>query len=173
VVAFSGNGLALERARTDTAGRLAGVISSRPAITLGLSYSDERESGVEYEPSADELASEPVSSHAPDPAVAHEIEVNRRAPLALSGRVPCKVSAEHGRIEIGDLLTLSSIPGHASKAIASGAVIGTALEDWNAGEGTILVLVHRGWYSPSEDLERRLAELEARVKRLLAALEER
>ena len=37
------------------------------------------------------------------------------APLSIAGRVPTKVTNENGNIEIGDLLTTSSMPGHAMK----------------------------------------------------------
>jgi len=37
-------------------------------------------------------------------------------PIALCGRVPCKVVAENGPIERGDLLASSSTSGHAMKA---------------------------------------------------------
>jgi hypothetical protein len=169
VVAFSGQGLALERARAGAAGRLAGVISSRPAFAMGLSYTVEDELGVEPD---SVLLGEPFPASAPelraDPAVVHEIEVNRRAPLALSGRVPCKVSSENGPILAGDFLTLASLPGHAMKATGSGPIVGTALEPWSAGTGKILVFANLGWFSPSEDLEHRVATLEAEVQRLLA-----
>jgi hypothetical protein len=53
-------------------------------------------------------------------------------PIALAGRVPCKVSTENGPIKAGDLLTTSSTPGHAMKANEPwrGGIIGTALEDF-------------------------------------------
>lgn len=64
-------------------------------------------------------------------------------PLALAGRVPCKVSAENGPIRRGDLLTTSSTPGHAMKATESklGAVLGKAFGELESGTGVIYVLV--------------------------------
>ena len=64
-------------------------------------------------------------------------------PVALAGRVPCKVSAENGPIEIGDLLTTSSTPGHAMKAIDPevGNIVGKALEPLQKDKGKIMVLV--------------------------------
>ena len=60
-----------------------------------------------------------------------------RPPVALVGRVPCKVSLENGPISSGDLLTSSSIPGHAMRATdrnkSLGAVIGKALESFRGG----------------------------------------
>ncbi|MBN2356479.1 hypothetical protein JXO59_10220 [candidate division KSB1 bacterium] len=64
-------------------------------------------------------------------------------PLALSGIVPCKVTAANGPIRPGDLLTTSDAPGYAMKASEpkTGAIIGKALEGWTSGEGKIQVLV--------------------------------
>lgn len=68
-----------------------------------------------------------------------------RKPLALVGRVSCKVDAEGYPIEIGDLLTTSSTPGYAMKADdplkAFGAVIGKALQPLARGRGMISILV--------------------------------
>jgi hypothetical protein len=66
-------------------------------------------------------------------------------PIALMGRVYCKVDADPSAIEVGDLLTTSSTPGYAMKADdpmrAFGAVIGKALGKLDAGKGLIPVLV--------------------------------
>lgn len=55
-----------------------------------------------------------------------------RLPVALVGKVFCKVDAQYGPVEIGDLLTTSPTPGHAMNAQdpsrAFGAVIGKALQ---------------------------------------------
>jgi hypothetical protein len=68
-----------------------------------------------------------------------------RLPIGLVGKVCCKVDADHGAIEIGDLLTTSPTPGHAMKASdrsrAFGAIIGKALQPIDSGQGLILVLV--------------------------------
>jgi hypothetical protein len=68
-----------------------------------------------------------------------------RLPIALMGKVYCKVDATYGPVEIGDLLTTSPTPGHAMKADdpmkAFGAVIGKALRPLLAGQGMIPVLV--------------------------------
>ena len=66
-------------------------------------------------------------------------------PLALVGRVPVKVDASHGAIQVGDLLTTSSTPGHAMRCDdrlqCVGAIVGKALEPLDGGTGVILVLV--------------------------------
>lgn len=55
-----------------------------------------------------------------------------RQPVALVGKVYCKVDASYGAIGVGDLLTTSPTAGHAMKAIdplrAFGSVIGKALK---------------------------------------------
>jgi hypothetical protein len=72
-------------------------------------------------------------------------------PVALTGRVPCKVVAENGPIRRGDLLTTSSTPGHAMRAtpvvgggcacLRPGTVVGKALGVLAAGWGLIEVAV--------------------------------
>jgi len=52
-------------------------------------------------------------------------------PIALSGRVPVKLSNENGPIKRGDALMLSTLPGVAMKATATGTTIGIALEDFD------------------------------------------
>ena len=68
-----------------------------------------------------------------------------RQPVALMGKVFCKVDAQFGAIEVGDLLTTSSTPGHAMKTSdpfkAFGAVIGKALRPLTEGQGLIPILV--------------------------------
>ncbi len=69
-----------------------------------------------------------------------------KPPVALSGRVLCKVTTENGSIEAGDFLTTSSRPGYAMKATDKekffGTVLGKALEPFRRGKtGLILVLV--------------------------------
>lgn len=64
-------------------------------------------------------------------------------PLAVVGIVPCKVSAENGAINPGDLLVTSSTPGHAMRdeKPGVGTVIGKSLESLASGSGVIRVLV--------------------------------
>lgn len=70
-------------------------------------------------------------------------------PLALVGRVPCKVTNMNGQIKRGDLLTTSSIPGYAMKATTSGPIIGKALQNFNEKKGKILIFANTSWYSGS------------------------
>lgn len=66
-------------------------------------------------------------------------------PIALMGRVYCKIDASQEPIHVGDLLTTSSIPGHAMKVSdpsrAFGSVIGKALAPLEKGQSMIPVLV--------------------------------
>jgi hypothetical protein len=68
-----------------------------------------------------------------------------RLPVALVGKVYCKVDAECAPVAVGDLLTTSATPGHAMKAAdpvrAFGSVIGKALRPLKAGRGLIPILV--------------------------------
>lgn len=70
---------------------------------------------------------------------------NNRIPIALVGKVYCKVDAGYSPIEVGDLLTTSATPGHAMKVLdpakAFGSVIGKALGSFSQGTGLIPVLV--------------------------------
>jgi hypothetical protein len=75
----------------------------------------------------------------------------RHYPVALCVRVPCKVVGENGPIRKGDLLTSSSTPGHAMKAVPirvdgeqlyrPGTIIGKALESFEGDAGTIEIFV--------------------------------
>lgn len=66
-----------------------------------------------------------------------------RCCIALQGRIPCKII---GPVAKGDMLTTSSIPGHAQKANhpVLGSIIGKALENYELAEpGIIEVSVGR------------------------------
>jgi hypothetical protein len=73
-----------------------------------------------------------------------ESQPNRK-PIALLGKVFCKVDPSYAPVEIGDLLTTSTTPGHAMKATeqgkALGAVIGKALRPLSEGQGLIPILI--------------------------------
>ena len=68
-----------------------------------------------------------------------------RQPIALVGKAFCKVDAQYGAVEVGDLLTTSPTAGHAMKASdsakAPGAVIGKALRPLIDGQGLIPILI--------------------------------
>lgn len=78
-----------------------------------------------------------------NPAV--KLGKDRGVQVALTGTVPCKVVDEGGIIKRGDLLTTSSVPGHAMKCAdplrCLGAILGKALEEFTGESGVIKVLV--------------------------------
>lgn len=80
-----------------------------------------------------------------DPSSTRMPIANTRMPIALVGKVYCKVDAGYGAIRVGDLLTTSPTAGHAMKATepsrAFGAVIGKALRAFATGQGLIPVLI--------------------------------
>jgi hypothetical protein len=69
----------------------------------------------------------------------------RRLPIALVGKVYCRVDASNGHIAVGDLLTTSATPGHAMRlsdpSRGFGASLGKALQSHNEGCGLIPILV--------------------------------
>lgn len=79
------------------------------------------------------------------------LDGDRQVPVALCGRVPCRVVDENGPIRRGDLLTSSSVPGHAMRAepiivgdepvYRSGTIVGKALAAHAAGRGVIDIFV--------------------------------
>jgi hypothetical protein len=68
-----------------------------------------------------------------------------RTPVALVGKVYCKVDARDQPVKVGDLLTTSPTAGHAMAASdrqrAFGAVLGKALQPLPGGQGLIAILV--------------------------------
>jgi hypothetical protein len=86
-----------------------------------------------------------ANGYSPGIVMDDSLAPEKRVPVALNGKVYCKVDAGFSAIEVGDLLTTSPIAGHAMKATdqskAFGAVIGKALGSLDAGCGLIPVLV--------------------------------
>ncbi len=74
-----------------------------------------------------------------------KVDSKNRKPVALVGKVYCKVDAGYGAIGVGDLLTTSPTVGHAMKAVdpfkAFGSVIGKALQPLKSGHGLIPILI--------------------------------
>ena len=69
-------------------------------------------------------------------------------PVALTGRVPVKVSNVNGKIKTGDPLTSSNIPGVAMKATKTGPILGIAMRDYEgSGIGTVLTYIKTGYYT--------------------------
>jgi hypothetical protein len=70
-------------------------------------------------------------------------ELYDEVPVAVVGIVPCKVTAENGPIQVGDLLVTSSLRGHAMRDqnAQTGTVVGKALQPLHGGTGVIKILV--------------------------------
>jgi hypothetical protein len=66
--------------------------------------------------------------------------------LAIAGRVPTKVTNVNGAIHRGDLLTTSSVPGHAMKATEPGPIVGKAMGECDESDCTIWVFLNVSWY---------------------------
>jgi hypothetical protein len=71
--------------------------------------------------------------------------MKEEVPMAMTGIVPTKVSAENGPVKPGDLLVTSSKPGYAMKGTDRtqmlGAVIGKAIGHLDSGAGVIEAVV--------------------------------
>ncbi|MGH9857251.1 MAG: hypothetical protein ACRD4B_05345, partial [Acidobacteriota bacterium] len=72
--------------------------------------------------------------------------------VALSGRIPLKITTQNGSVQPGDLVTASNIAGVGMKATQAGFVIGRALEAYENPDpnavGKIMVFVNNTWYDP-------------------------
>jgi hypothetical protein len=86
-----------------------------------------------------------AGAYRPGVILGRQSEGGSRAPIALMGRVFCKVDADFAPIRVGDLLTTSLTAGHAMRVTdpsrAFGAVIGKALAPHADGLGLIPILV--------------------------------
>jgi hypothetical protein len=75
----------------------------------------------------------------------HRDTGRRRAPVALMGKVFCRVDATDDPVAVGDLLTTADTPGHAMRAgdagRAFGAVLGKAMAPLASGRAMIPILV--------------------------------
>jgi hypothetical protein len=73
-------------------------------------------------------------------------------PVALSGRVPVKISNNSEAVKFGDYLTTSLEMGMATKATRAGFAIGKVLEDWepNTNKDTVMVFIEQGYYNGPE-----------------------
>ena len=89
---------------------LIGIVSSAPGVILGSRYEED--------------AANSTSSF-------------RVYPIALSGRVPVKISLENGPVHQGDNLTSASEKGFAMKARPGDPIVGYALEDWGGPDASV------------------------------------
>ena len=146
---------------TETTGQIEGDWSLTSGSKLRSTYADIAEkysSDEQYAPGTVVMfggtAEVTISTGSQTPKVAGIVTSNpaqilndgleNSVAIALVGRVPCKVI---GKIEKGDLLTASHIPGVAAGSgfPRPGSLVAKALEDFDSHEvGTIEVMVLRG-----------------------------
>jgi len=72
--------------------------------------------------------------------------------VALTGRVPVKVTVENGPLHIGDPITSSTRFGWGMKATQPGKIIGYALEVMER-EGLVLAMIQPGYYQGEAGLQ--------------------
>ncbi len=94
-----------------------------------------RAPGVQYDPQL-------IGVYSTRPAF--QLGATGGIPVALTGRVPTKVSAVNGAVSIGDALTSSPFAGYAMKATKPGKILGYALES-AAVTSTIEAFVNVGY----------------------------
>ncbi len=178
---------------------IIGVVSNQAGFICGMSFDAENEADAEIARRRDEarnnmaLARQNGDENAYNAAVAEEkrhtqtllakVQQTHR-PVALVGRVPCKVDGRFGPIRAGDRLTASPTPGCAMKQTQPGPSIGVALEDWDGGGmGRVMTFVQPGWHGSSAtptavtagevsftELAATVAALQAEVARLRDSL---
>ncbi|MBL8885201.1 MAG: hypothetical protein JNK16_00960 [Phycisphaerales bacterium] len=128
---------------------LLGVVSTKPAFTCGMGISAVQESDPALASLQQQLLMD--GDHAGVATVGEMLQTRMKQewrPIAMLGRVPCKVDTKYGTIRAGDRLTSSPTPGHAMKQIGPGMSLGIAMED-AAQPGKILILVRPMWYGGS------------------------
>ncbi|KKS95724.1 MAG: hypothetical protein UV73_C0014G0001, partial [Candidatus Gottesmanbacteria bacterium GW2011_GWA2_43_14] len=145
----------------DTTISPADVVSLDPSLKAGV---------LKTQTAYDQQAIGVVSTRPAKVIGSIENEGKTGIPVALSGRVPVKVTTENGPINPGDLLTSSAVPGFAMKMNRAGPVIGMAMAQFDPqngiqGEkidcpkvaadenqsfecGKVLMFVKSSWYDP-------------------------
>lgn len=167
---------------------LLGVVSTRPAFTCGMGIDSMYDSDPALK--AQMIAAFDSGDRAEYARLGIALENRMKEiwrPVALLGRVPCKVDASNGPIRAGDRVTSSGANrGAAMRQTDAGMSIGVAMEDFaGAGTGTITVLVRSGWWggaakpTPTADtarldtLERENRDLKARLEAIEKAISKR
>jgi hypothetical protein len=129
---------------TPGAGSAPVIPVDRPPLSLPVHGSIEPGDVLVADP--ERIGSLRRSFRAVDPAVvgiATSEGIDGRAQVAVAGIVECRVDAGFGAVRVGDLLTVSPMPGHAMLAIEPlpGTVLGKALEPLETGAGLVRILV--------------------------------
>lgn len=130
-------------------GMLLGVVSTKPAYTCGMGIGSIQESDPALAAMQEEMfnAGDQWAVGAISSMLGERVKQEWR-PIAMLGRVPCKVDTKYGTIRAGDRLTSSPTKGHAMKQIGPGMSLGIAMEDASQ-PGKILILVRPMWYGGS------------------------
>ncbi len=124
---------------------VAAMVQADPGAVMVLGSEGElRESAIAYDKRVAGVVSG-AGGYRPGLILDRQPEKPGRATIALMGKVYCKVDAQYGPVDVGDLLTTSATLGHAMKASDSdrafGAVIGKALGTLTGGRGLVPILV--------------------------------
>jgi len=109
IVADSQNPIYIQPSTTAYQTSLLGIISTKPAVTMGTQVDIET------------LQGDTTGGQTED----------TRPKLALAGRVPAKVTTANGEIRIGDPITSSFLERFGMKATKAGPIVGKALESTN------------------------------------------
>jgi hypothetical protein len=128
---------------------LLGVVSTKPAFTCGMGISAVQESDADLAALQQQVFDAGDMSGVA--AVGAMLDARMRQewkPIAMLGRVPCKVDTQFGVIKAGDRVTSSPTKGHAMKQTGPGMSLGIAMEDANQ-PGKIMILVRPMWYGGS------------------------
>lgn len=130
---------------------LLGVVSTKPAFTCGMGVSAVQEADADLAAVQEQLFY--AGDHKGVAMVGELLDVRMRQewkPIAMLGRVPCKVDTQYGVIKAGDRVTSSPTKGHAMKQTGPGMSLGIAMEDANQ-PGKIMILVRPMWYGGSAE----------------------
>ncbi len=117
--------------------RLTNVSKMKKALAKGGKRGEADRAAKDYKQEQQQLAD------AVENAALEAFCTENLAQVALAGRVPVKVDASYGAIQIGDALVASATPGHAMRSDNPGVctVVGKALEAYVSGQGTIMMMV--------------------------------
>ena len=128
-----------------------GLLASDPNLQGCVAQVDAMKSALAKNAKAKDAAAAKAACESEEQQLADALESaaleafcrDNLALVAMAGRVPVKVVAAGGAIRVGDLLVASATAGKAMRADdpAPGTVIGKALESFEAGEGTIMMMV--------------------------------
>lgn len=128
---------------------LLGVVSTKPAFTCGMGISAVQESDADLAALQQQMFDAGDMSGVAAVGVMLDARMRQEwKPIAMLGRVPCKVDTQFGVIKAGDRVTSSPTKGHAMKQTGPGMSLGIAMEDANH-PGKIMILVRPMWYGGS------------------------